>query len=28
MMANLQNNEDLKNKIKNNSKENVLAVFD
>jgi type I restriction enzyme R subunit len=27
-MNNLQNNEDLKNKIKNNSKENVLAVFD
>lgn len=28
MMNNLKNNEDLKNKIKNNSKENVLAVFD
>jgi type I restriction enzyme R subunit len=28
MMNNLQNNEELKNKIKNNSKENVLAVFD
>ncbi len=28
MMNNLQKNEDLKNKIKNNSKENVLAVFD
>lgn len=28
MMNNLQNNEDLKNKIKNNSKENVLAIFD
>lgn len=28
MMNNLQNNEDLKNKIKSNSKENVLAVFD
>jgi len=27
-MNNLQNNEDLKNKIKNNSKENVLAIFD
>jgi len=28
MMNNLQNNEELKSKIKNNSKENVLAVFD
>jgi len=28
MMNNLQHNEELKSKIKNNSKENVLAVFD
>jgi type I restriction enzyme R subunit len=27
-MNNLQNNEELKNKIKNNSRENVLAIFD